>query len=614
MTAKKWTICFVGTVLIIAALFGVFNVLTDPFGVFGDPIFDWYSYNETNNPRVAKTAWLKEHFDDFDSYLVGCSSTSSFCVEDFNELYDAKFYNAFTYGADMLDVEQTVRWLIANDEVKHIVLNVYIDYGKGYDTEPDAYTESMHADVDGSSKILFYLKYLFANPQYGLAKIRALKEDTILQQAFDVFDVETGCYDKSKRDIENIGDMDAYLETYPVFQYYYPTEPSALEYIDDCMRSLANIRQMCDEAGTELTVVSAPIYWEYLNTFSREEVEYFFTSMANVTDYYDFSYSSVSFEPRYFYDNTHFRNCVGEMAADYIAGGSENYLPDDFGEYVTSENVRDRLDLYWDARAAEADDITADVPVLLYHHLANDGETVNDMTVTASKFEEDIRTLSEAGYNAVNFEQLQNFVEYGNELPEKPIVITFDDGYLSNYEIAYPILEKYGMCATIFAIGYSFGCDTYKDTDTPIIAHFNAEKAREMVESGVIDVQSHSFGMHESSSLEEDEARECIAPLTGETERDFYDAVQEDFAKSKELLEPITGKEVNVLAYPHGTFDDLTQVAVVAAGAEITLGTVEKSNVLVKGLSQCLLGMHRFSVLESTTEEQLMNKVISARN
>ena len=59
MTAKKW-FCMLGlTLLLIAVLFALFNVLVDPFGVFGDRVFTWWSHDMTNNPRTAKIGYLE---------------------------------------------------------------------------------------------------------------------------------------------------------------------------------------------------------------------------------------------------------------------------------------------------------------------------------------------------------------------------------------------------------------------------------------------------------------------------------------------------------------------------------------------------------------------------
>ena len=166
MSAKKWLLMLVITAFAICACLVVFNLVTDPFGVFGDRILGWYSYDMTNNPRAAKTAYLDSRYDEYDSYIVGCSSTSSFQTATFAKYTGGKYYNMIMYGADMLDSEQTVSYLIDNYGAKRIVLNVYIDNGVFYGDEPNEYTHSMNPSVDGSSKFAFYARFLFLNPEY----------------------------------------------------------------------------------------------------------------------------------------------------------------------------------------------------------------------------------------------------------------------------------------------------------------------------------------------------------------------------------------------------------------------------------------------------------------
>jgi len=109
-------------VLILAALLAGFNYVTDPFGAFGDRFMQWFSYDETNNPRAAKISYLEQHHDEYDSYFLGCSSTSSLPTESFNEMLNAKFYNLIMYGADMKDCEKIANYLIDNYTVKNLVL------------------------------------------------------------------------------------------------------------------------------------------------------------------------------------------------------------------------------------------------------------------------------------------------------------------------------------------------------------------------------------------------------------------------------------------------------------------------------------------------------------
>ena len=601
MNAKKWVLTFLLLALVLALGLAAFNYVTDPFAAFGDRFLNWFSYDETNNPRVAKISYLEQHHDEYDSYILGCSSTSSLQVSDFNKLYDANFYNLIMYGADMRDCEKIADYLIEHYEVKHLVLNVYLDNGFTYDDETDRLTRNLHYLTDpDTSALSFYTRYLFCDPRYGFAKLKNLRNDRLLPQSFDVFNEVTGEYDKRVRDVEPIGSMDTYLEAYPVFADYPKTGDFVLGQTENCMKSVAAIKERCEAADVELVVVAAPVYIDYFQNFQAEDVANFYASLAKVTDFWDFSCSSVSCEPRYFYDATHFRNAVGSMIAARIAGDDSVYIPDDFGTYVTADTPSSYFSEVLQATALPDETVSHDVPVLMWHNLAE--ESSGDMTISVDTFRAQIEALHEAGFKTVSLQQLYDYVHFGTELPEKPIVLTFDDGYFSNYEYAFPILQEYDMQATIFAIGVSVGKDTYKDTDHAMTPHFGADEAREMVDSGLISVQSHTFDMHQWPPFEDGNAqvRETLLPFDGEADADYEAAVEADFAESRELLESITGQPVNALAFPEGAYVTLTQDALRSAGAELTFTTVRAVNTVVKGLPQSLCAMPRFGMTEST--------------
>lgn len=601
MNAKKWVLTFLLLALVLVLGLAAFNYVTDPFAAFGDKFLNWFSYDETNNPRVAKISYLEQHHDEYDSYILGCSSTSSLQVSDFNKLYDANFYNLIMYGADMRDCEKIADYLIEHYEVKHLVLNVYLDNGFTYDDETDRLTRNLHYLTDpDTSALSFYTRYLFCDPRYGFAKLKNLRNDRLLPQSFDVFNEVTGEYDKRVRDVEPIGSMDTYLEAYPVFADYPKTGDFVLGQTENCMKSVAAIKERCEAADVELVVVAAPVYIDYFQNFQAEDVANFYASLAKVTDFWDFSCSSVSCEPRYFYDATHFRNAIGSMIAARIAGDDSVYIPDDFGTYVTADTPSSYFSEVLQAAALPDKTVSRDVPVLMWHNLAE--ESSGDMTISVDTFRAQIEALHEAGFKTVSLQQLYDYVHFGTELPEKPIVLTFDDGYFSNYEYAFPILQEYDMQATIFAIGVSVGKDTYKDTDHAMTPHFGADEAREMVASGLISVQSHTYDMHQWPPFEDGNAqvRETLLPFDGEADADYEAAVEADFAESRELLESITGQPVNALAFPEGAYVTLTQDALRSAGAELTFTTVRAVNTVVKGLPQSLCAMPRFGMTEST--------------
>ena len=122
------------------------------------------------------------------------------------------------------------------------------------------------------------------------------------------------------------------------------------------------------------------------------------------------------------------------------------------------------------------------IPVLNYHQVEEkDG---NPLTLWPDQFEAQMAYLAEEGYTPITIDEMMDALENGAPLPEKPVIITFDDGYADNYEYAYPILKKYGFKATIFLI-YDF-TNTYPN-------YLTWDQINEMKESGLIHFESHTM-------------------------------------------------------------------------------------------------------------------------
>ena len=251
-------------------------------------------------------------------------------------------------------------------------------------------------------------------------------------------------------------------------------------------------------------------------------------------------------------------------------------------------------------------DTAVQVPVLTWHQLTE--EVSGSATISPEAFRKQIQALSEAGYNAISLEQLRDYVYNGTPLPEKPIVLTFDDGYLSNYADAFPVLKEYNMKATIFAIGVSIGKDTYKDTDHAMTPHFGAAEMQEMVDSGLISIQSHTSDMHQWPPFEDgnDRVRETLAQLPGESDADYEAAVRADIQQSQQAIEPITGEKVNALSYPEGAYGTLTMDALRSQGIQLTFTTQPGVNAVVQGLPQTLYSMHRITMTEDTNMDEFL--------
>lgn len=223
------------------------------------------------------------------------------------------------------------------------------------------------------------------------------------------------------------------------------------------------------------------------------------------------------------------------------------------------------------------------LPILMYHHLDTATDGSNSMIITPSKFENDIISILNKGYTPISFSELYKYVKDGYQLPQKPIIITFDDGYLSNYEYAFPILKKYNVKASIFPIV------KYLEEPSPDYLHFDYVQAREMINSGLVEIYSHTYDMH--NQISDDEA--------------FYN----DLIIVSDKFNKILQSELLAFAYPYGVHNDKLQKVVDRLGIKVTVTTQQGVNFVDKGDTDSLKLLNRYTVSQYTSIENLLTKV-----
>lgn len=193
-----------------------------------------------------------------------------------------------------------------------------------------------------------------------------------------------------------------------------------------------------------------------------------------------------------------------------------------------------------------------EIPVFLYHHIEN-VDNAEGATITEERFEKDMEFLSENDFTTLLPQDIMAIKSGEMEMPERPIMIAFDDGYESNYLKAFPILKKYEFKATIFVITKSM--DKKVSGQVPKLTW---EQMREMYESGLVEIQSHSYDLHNSFNdgfLSRVEAN-GIKRNYNETQEAYELRFGNDLKKSKELIEKNVGNNVFAFAYPYGIYDN----------------------------------------------------------
>ncbi len=604
MKLKSYIITFLSGVLAFLVFFAAFNMIVDPFGVFGDRLFDRYDYNMTNNPRIAKIGYLDREHERYDSYIIGCSKTA-LSVEKLNEYTGASFYNMLMYGGDMYDIEATARYIIENYSPKNIIVNMGLEEAAGYNTESDPTKGNLHAKAEGEGEFLFYLKYAYLNPRYSMDKLDFMSKVGYLQTAENVFLAESGSYNKTSRDVERISSMDEYYAAYP--EFYEPSWQIHMTDRQKVLDAVSRVKAMCEENDVTFTLILSPFYQRELNCYNFDELSEYMIALAQITDYYNFcGMSPISAEPRYFYDFMHFRNAVGDMMLGFIYGDDSIYIPEGFGRLTTAQTVEDDVQLLLGGELVQSTyDYQKKLPVLMYHHFTSEPE-MGGTTVSEALFREQLDALYAAGYTVVSFDRVLEYVETGTPLPEKPVVITIDDGYSSNLDIAYRVLKEYGASATVSVIGVSEGKNTYKDTGKEITPHFFLEQARTAVAEGVLDIQSHSYDMHMVEGLDGENVRQGVLKLNDESEEEYIERFTQDFNRSRERIEEVFGDKVWLYAYPYGKYSQLSEVLLAQMGVSVTLSTEHGINVIMKGLPQTLRAMKRINIDESVSPRILV--------
>ncbi|OOO00597.1 MAG: hypothetical protein ATN35_06515 [Epulopiscium sp. Nele67-Bin004] len=223
------------------------------------------------------------------------------------------------------------------------------------------------------------------------------------------------------------------------------------------------------------------------------------------------------------------------------------------------------------------------IPVLMYHEFADVvGQTKAEQSIAVETklFEEQLVHLLDNGYTPINFLNLWEYLNGTGGMPEKPFIITADDGYLSNYETAYPILKKYGAQATFFIVSKYVG---ELETGLP---HFDWEQSLEMEQSGLIDIQLHS---HDHPSMDQQSKASAIYQAT----------------YCLELIEKNLGaRDVIVFSYPQFEHNKNTISWLQEAGVDMQITNLNSGKSTTTSTD-----VKRIHVSNNTTPEDLLNEI-----
>jgi len=231
------------------------------------------------------------------------------------------------------------------------------------------------------------------------------------------------------------------------------------------------------------------------------------------------------------------------------------------GAYLKRFAVGDRVRV---ADGEQCLEVRHAVPVLVYHKLVWEGST--------DSVEAQFQGMKEAGYSAISLEQLGWWMGgLNDDLPEKPIVLTFDDGTRQHYDLLPDMMERHDLHGVLFLI--------VTHLDNPFDRYLEWNHAREMVDSGRFELQCHSYDAHRKVMDESgDKSGAYVSPAEGRNATEHWRWQQRDLARCRNRLFAETGQNSRYVAWPFGQYDNGLIGSAVRAGFDGTLTIHEGLN------------------------------------
>ncbi|TYQ25856.1 polysaccharide deacetylase family protein [Pseudanabaena sp. UWO311] len=209
----------------------------------------------------------------------------------------------------------------------------------------------------------------------------------------------------------------------------------------------------------------------------------------------------------------------------------------------------------------------AKIPIIMYHDITAVKDV--DWDVTPEDLEKHFQTLQEGGYTPITMDRMVNHLRTGAQLPEKPVLLTFDDNYLGQYKYAFPLLKKYNYPA-VWSVHTRFvGTGGKKPKAT-------WDQLREMQKSGLITVASHTVNHLNMKNLSDPE-------------------IEREVLESKKVLEKELGIPIDYFTYPEGEFTERAKEKVKDVGYKAALSmSLDPRQERSANESEDLLSIMRF--------------------
>lgn len=255
--------------------------------------------------------------------------------------------------------------------------------------------------------------------------------------------------------------------------------------------------------------------------------------------------------------------------------------------------------------------------ILNYHDIlsAEDAKrSVNKMDVGIEHLEQHLDWLKNKGYKIISVQNVLDAASGKLPLPDKSALLTFDDGYQSFYTRVFPLLKKHHYPATLALVGtWMDGNVTASEPGKPLLSW---AQVRELVQSGLVEIASHSYDLHKGV-IANPQANTQAAAITRlyddpmlvyETDVEYRERINTALLKSAEFIFQHAGVRPRVMVWPYGEYNQIAVQAAREAGMPITMGLIDGTNTLAD-----ISTLHRLIMVDNLDVSQFAELVTGLR-
>ncbi len=218
-----------------------------------------------------------------------------------------------------------------------------------------------------------------------------------------------------------------------------------------------------------------------------------------------------------------------------------------------------------------------EVLILMYHQISENSSLWGDYVIPTSLLKEDFEYLKNNNYTPVKIKDLLDFTKGTKELPEKAVVITFDDGQRSFLTKVVPLLEEYNYPAVINIVGALTDLYTENGETNDKYAYLNWNDIKTLSQNPLVEIGHHSYNFHSLGY------RRGMGKIYGESNIAYTEIIKADIEKLNKALLSNIGERPYILAYPYGIRNDTLLEIVKDENFSVTLGCRECINKISVG-------------------------------